>query len=954
MQTKAFLYFSKSLENLIKMEGVFMKLKETLNLGKTAFPMRAGLPNKEPQWQAAWLEADVYGKRQALNANKPAFFLHDGPPYANGNIHVGHAMNHISKDIIIRAKSMMGFRAPYNPGWDTHGLPIEQVLAKKGVKRKELDRAEYLKMCRDYALSQVDKQREDFKRLGMSADWDNPYVTLTPDYEAAQIRVFGAMADKGYIYRGAKPVYWSWSSESALAEAEIEYHDLVSTSLYYANKVKDGKGVLDNDTYIVVWTTTPFTITASRGLTVGADFSYVTVQVSGQDRKYVVAEELLDDLAERFGWSDFHVLERHTGAELEMITTEHPWDGEVEELVMVGDHVTLDSGTGIVHTAPGFGEDDYNVGIKYGLEVSVTVDSRGIMTQEAGPDFQGQFYDKVLPTVLEKLGDLLLAQEEITHSYPFDWRTKKPIIWRAVPQWFASVSNFRQEILDEIDKTVFYPSWGKTRLYNMIRDRGDWVISRQRVWGVPLPIFYAEDGTAIMTKDVTDHVADLFAEHGSVIWWEWDTKDLLPEGYTHPGSPNGEFTKETDIMDVWFDSGSSWNGVMNQREGLGYPADLYLEGSDQYRGWFNSSLITSVAVNGHAPYKAILSQGFVLDGKGEKMSKSLGNTILPSDVEKQFGAEILRLWVTTVDTSNDVRISMDILKQTSESYRKIRNTLRFLVANTSDFDKADAVAYEDLRPVDQYMMIKFNRLVATILEAYNNYDFMSVYKAVNNFLTVDLSAFYLDFAKDVVYIEAADSHVRHQMQTVFYDILVKITKLLTPILPHTAEEIWSYLDQESEDFVQLAEMPEAQTFAGQEQVLERWEAFMALRTQAQKALEEARNDKLIGKSLEAHLTIYADQETLTLLESLQSDIAQLLIVSQLTVTDQTAPADAVSFDGVAFSVEHAAGAVCDRCRRTDETTKERSYGVTICDHCAEIIESNFPEAVAQGFEVQAK
>lgn len=929
-----------------------MKLKETLNLGQTAFPMRAGLPNKEPQWQEAWDQADIYKKRQALNEGKPAFHLHDGPPYANGNIHVGHALNKISKDIIVRSKSMSGFRAPYVPGWDTHGLPIEQVLAKKGVKRKEMDLAEYLEMCRDYALSQVDKQRDDFKRLGVSADWENPYITLTPDYEADQVRVFGAMADKGYIYRGAKPVYWSWSSESALAEAEIEYHDIDSTSLYYANKVKDGKGILDTDTYIVVWTTTPFTVTASRGLTVGPDMEYVVVVPVGSERKYLLAEVLVDSLAAKFGWENFEIVTHHTGKELNHIVTEHPWDTEVEELVILGDHVTTDSGTGIVHTAPGFGEDDYNVGIANGLDVVVTVDSRGLMMENAGPDFEGQFYDKVTPLVKEKLGDLLLASEVINHSYPFDWRTKKPIIWRAVPQWFASVSKFRQEILDEIEKTNFQPEWGKKRLYNMIRDRGDWVISRQRAWGVPLPIFYAEDGTAIMTKEVTDHVADLFAEYGSIVWWQRDAKDLLPAGYTHPGSPNGLFEKETDIMDVWFDSGSSWNGVMNARENLSYPADLYLEGSDQYRGWFNSSLITSVAVNGHAPYKAVLSQGFVLDGKGEKMSKSLGNTILPSDVEKQFGAEILRLWVTSVDSSNDVRISMDILKQTSETYRKIRNTLRFLIANTSDFNpKQDAVAYENLGAVDRYMTIKFNQVVDTINKAYAAYDFMAIYKAVVNFVTVDLSAFYLDFAKDVVYIEAANSPERRRMQTVFYDILVKLTKLLTPILPHTAEEMWSYLEHEEEEFVQLAEMPVAQTFSGQEEILEEWSAFMTLRTQAQKALEEARNAKVIGKSLEAHLTIYASQEVKTLLTALNSDIALLMIVSQLTIADEAdKPADSVSFEGVAFTVEHAEGEVCERSRRIDPTTKMRSYGVAVCDASAAIIEQYYPEAVAQGFE----
>ncbi|HFD5818315.1 TPA: isoleucine--tRNA ligase [Streptococcus pyogenes] len=933
-----------------------MKLKETLNLGKTAFPMRAGLPNKEPQWQAAWEQAELYKKRQELNAGKPAFHLHDGPPYANGNIHVGHALNKISKDIIVRSKSMSGFQAPYVPGWDTHGLPIEQVLAKQGIKRKEMDLAEYLEMCRQYALSQVDKQRDDFKRLGVSADWENPYVTLDPQFEADQIRVFGAMAEKGYIYRGAKPVYWSWSSESALAEAEIEYHDIDSTSLYYANKVKDGKGILDTNTYIVVWTTTPFTVTASRGLTVGPDMDYLVVKPAGSDRQYVVAEGLLDSLAGKFGWESFETLASHKGADLEYIVTEHPWDTDVEELVILGDHVTLESGTGIVHTAPGFGEDDYNVGTKYKLEVAVTVDERGLMMENAGPDFHGQFYNKVTPIVIDKLGDLLLAQEVINHSYPFDWRTKKPIIWRAVPQWFASVSDFRQDILDEIEKTTFHPSWGETRLYNMIRDRGDWVISRQRAWGVPLPIFYAEDGTAIMTKEVTDHVADLFQENGSIIWWQKEAKDLLPEGFTHPGSPNGEFTKETDIMDVWFDSGSSWNGVMNARESLSYPADLYLEGSDQYRGWFNSSLITSVAVNGHAPYKAILSQGFVLDGKGEKMSKSKGNIISPNDVAKQYGADILRLWVASVDTDNDVRVSMEILGQVSETYRKIRNTLRFLIANTSDFNPAtDTVAYADLGAVDKYMTIVFNQLVATITDAYERYDFMAIDKAVVNFVTVDLSAFYLDFAKDVVYIEAANSLERRRMQTVFYDILVKITKLLTPILPHTTEEIWSYLEYESEAFVQLAEMPVAETFSAQEDILEAWSAFMTLRTQAQKALEEARNAKIIGKSLEAHLTIYASEEVKNLLTALDSDIALLLIVSQLTIADLAdAPADAVAFEGIAFMVEHAIGEVCERSRRIDPTTRMRSYNAFVCDHSAKIIEENFPEAVAEGFEESGK
>ena len=929
-----------------------MKLKETLNLGKTAFPMRAGLPNKEPKWQKKWEEADIYAKRQQLNEGKPSFNLHDGPPYANGNIHVGHAMNKISKDIIVRSKSMSGFRAPYIPGWDTHGLPIEQVLAKKGVKRKEIPLTEYLAMCREYALSQVDKQREDFKRLGVSADWENPYVTLIPAYEAAQIRVFGAMADKGYIYRGAKPVYWSWSSESALAEAEIEYHDIDSTSLYYANKVKDGKGVLDTDTYIVVWTTTPFTVTASRGLTVGPEMDYVVVKSANDDRKFVVAQALLDSLAGKFGWESFEVLAKHKGTELEYIVTEHPWDTEVDELVILGDHVTLDSGTGVVHTAPGFGEDDYNVGVKYNLEVAVTVDERGIMMENAGPEFQGQFYDKVVPTVKEKLGDLLLASEVITHSYPFDWRTKKPIIWRAVPQWFASVSKFRQDILDEIDRTTFYPEWGRTRLYNMIRDRGDWVISRQRAWGVPLPIFYAEDGTAIMTKEVTDHVADLFEEFGSIVWWERDAKDLLPEGFTHPGSPNGEFTKETDIMDVWFDSGSSWNGVMNAREGLEYPADLYLEGSDQYRGWFNSSLITSVAYSGHAPYKQILSQGFTLDGKGRKMSKSLGNTIVPSEVIDKMGAEIIRLWVLSVDTSADVRVSMGSFQQIAESYRKFRNTVRFLLANTTDFDPAkDAVAFDEMESIDKYMTVLVNKFTKEILDAYANYEFMEIYKKLINFITTDLSAFYMDVAKDVVYIEAPDSKKRRSMQTVLYDVVVRLTKLMTPILPHTTEEIWKYL-KEDEKYAQLSEMPEVKHFNNEEKLVDLWNRFMNLRSGVFKALEEARNEKLIGKSFEAHVDLYVSNGVQADLDALNANVRQALIVSALDVHPLSeAPENALKFnDEYAVVVEHAEGEVCPRCRMIKTDIGSDADLSTLCASCAEIVRENYPEALAEGLE----
>ncbi|CAI3395656.1 isoleucine--tRNA ligase [Enterococcus cecorum] len=930
-----------------------MKLKETLHLGKTGFPMRGNLPNREGEWQKEWDEKDLYGQRQKLNEGKPSFVLHDGPPYANGNIHLGHSLNKISKDIIIRSKSMSGFRAPYVPGWDTHGLPIEQVLAKQGVKRKEMDIVEYRKLCHDYALSQVDKQRADFKRLGVSGDWEHPYVTLTPDYEAAQIRVFGKMAEKGYIYKGLKPIYWSPSSESSLAEAEIEYHDVKSPSIYVAFKVVDGKDLLDTDTSFIIWTTTPWTLPANLGISANPDFDYVQIKADG--RKFVVAKDLLETVSKEIGWENVEVLQEFKGEVLDLMTAQHPFYDRTS-LLMLGDHVTLDAGTGLVHTAPGHGEEDYIVGKKYGLDVLSPLDSRGCYTAEA-PGFEGMFYDKANPVVTKMLEEngSLLKLDFFTHSYPHDWRTKKPVIYRATPQWFASIDKFRQDILDEVEKVDWIIPWGKTRLYNMIRDRGDWVISRQRAWGVPLPVFYAENGEAILTHETIEHVAELFAEYGSNVWFEREAKDLLPEGFTHPGSPNGIFTKETDIMDVWFDSGSSHEGVLRNRPELKFPADMYLEGSDQYRGWFNSSITTSVAINGVAPYKAVLSQGFTLDGEGRKMSKSLGNTIVPETVIKQMGADILRLWVSSVDYESDVRVSMDILAQVSEVYRKIRNTMRFLLANTTDFDpKSNRVAYEDLRSVDKYMMVRLNQTIEQIRkEGYDKYNFLHIYRTVVNFLTVDLSSFYLDFAKDVVYIEAADNHERRCMQTVFYDIAVALTKLLTPIIPHTAEEIWSYLEEE--EYVQLAEFPEVETFANQEELLDMWKAFMDFRDDVLKALEIARNEKLIGKSMEAKVTVYPNEQVRALLTALNTNLPQLLIISPdfFTVSEEgpaSAPEAAQKFEDVAILVERAEGHVCDRCRQVKAKLSDHEHLEHVCEHCAEVIESEFPEEAKVGFE----
>lgn len=932
-----------------------MRVKDTLNLGKTKFPMRGNLPVKEAERQNIWSENKVYEQRQKLNEGKPTFVLHDGPPYANGNIHIGHALNKITKDIIVRYKSMSGYRSPYVPGWDTHGLPIEQQLTKMGYDRKKMKTSEFRDLCRKYALEQVDKQRTDFKRLGVAGEWDNPYLTLAHEYEAAQIRVFGKFAEKGLLYRGKKPVFWSWSSESALAEAEVDYKDVTSPSAFYGEKVVDGKGVLDTDnTYMVVWTTTPWTIPGSEGITVDANFDYSVVTHAGDDRQFVLATELVDKCAELFEWTDVKTVKTVKGRDLDNVLAQHPFFPEKKLVTMLGNFVTLDAGTGLVHTAPGFGEDDYFVGKEYGLDIFVPVNDQGYLTAEAGPDFEGVFYDDANQISLDKLKEqnLLLKYMPIEHSYPFDWRTKKPIIFRATDQWFASVDKIKDEILSAIDEVKFYPDWGKVRLHNMIRDRGDWVISRQRVWGVPLPIFYGEDGTPIMTKETIEHVANLFGEYGSNVWFDRDAKDLLPEGFTSEHSPNGKFTKETDIMDVWFDSGSSHQGVLAERDYLTYPSDMYMEGSDQYRGWFNSSLITSVVVSGHAPYKTILSQGFTLDGEGRKMSKSIGNTIEPAKVIKQMGAEIIRMWVMSVDSSSDVRVSMDVMKQVSESYRKIRNTMRFLLANTTDFDpKTDAVAYDDLEAIDQYMLVKLNQFTADVQKYMENYDFLDIYKKLMSFITNELSAFYMNVAKDVVYIDAENSHTRRSMQTVFYQVLVSLSELLTPFIPHTTEEIWAYL-KEPEEFVQLAEMPTVQHFDNEEDLMKNWDAFMNLRSHVLKVLEEARDSKKIGKSLEAQLTLYISDGNQAVLNGLNANIRQLLEVSELTVKALgDAPATAVKFDdGVALEVAPAEGDVCQRCRMTTKDVGSDEAFPTFCARCAKIVRAEFPDAVAEGFE----
>lgn len=928
-----------------------MRVKDTLNLGKTKFKMRGNLPVREAEWQKKWDENKLYEQRLKLNEGKPRFDLHDGPPFANGNIHMGHALNKISKDIIVRFKNMSGHYAPYVPGWDTHGLPIEQQLAKQGVNRKEMSRADYRQLCEDYAKKEIKKQMADFKRLGVMGDWNHPYITLQPEYEAEEIRVFGKMYEKGYIYKGKKPVYWSPSSESTLAEAEVEYHDVKSPSIFVAFPVKDGKNILDpKDTYFLIWTTTPWTIPANQGITVNPSFDYSVVKVN--DKKYVVGTDRLKAVAETLGWDNYEVVQHLAGSDMDRMLATHPLYGQ-DVLLMNAMHVTAEDGTGLVHTASGFGEDDYNVAQKYGLPVFSPLDNKGCFTSEVpDPDLVGMFYDDANKVVAEKLrkSGNLLKLSFFTHSYPHDWRTKKPVIYRATTQWFASIEKCRQQILDQIDKVNFTPSWGKVRLHNMIKDRGDWVISRQRAWGVPLPIFYAEDDTPIVTPETIEHIAQIFAKEGSNAWYKHTAKELLPEGFTSEHSPNGEFRKETDILDVWFDSGSSHQAVMAKRPDLRFPADLYLEGSDQYRGWFNSSLITSVATTGQAPYRSILSQGFVLDDKGHKMSKSLGNVIAPNDVIKRMGAEIIRLWVASVDATSDVAVSQDILQQTSESYRKIRNTFRYMLANTSDFDpEKDRIPYEKLNSVDQYIEVLLNQLVKTCLDKYEQYDFNTVYKKVFSFISNDLSAFYLDFAKDVLYIEGQDSHARRSMQTVIYDAAVKLAKILTPILPHTMEEIWSFL-KEKEDYVQLADMPEISEYENQAELLADWEQFMSMRDDVLKVLEQARDKKLIGKSFEAAVTIYPDKETKAVLDKLDANFRQILIVSKLTIATDQAPANAEKLTNGAYIVDRAEGEVCPRCRMIRTDIGEDKDLPLICGRCAKIVKKDYPNIVQEGLE----
>lgn len=896
-----------------------MDYKDTLLMPKTEFQMRGNLGVRELEFQKRWQELKLYDKVLAKNKDQTPFILHDGPPYANGDIHIGHALNKVLKDFVLRYQTMQGKYVPYIPGWDTHGLPIETALTKKGVNRKELSLVEYRKLCKAYAEEQVQKQRVQFERLGILGQWDQPYITYNHDFEAEQVRVFAKMVERGLIYKGLKPVYWSPSSESALAEAEIEYQDKQSISVYVAFPTRDDIGLLKDASYII-WTTTPWTLPANLAISVHPRFEYAVVLVN--DQKFVVAQTLLTKLASILKWQDYKVLGLIKGSDLELKQYKHPLYDR-QSPIIVGEHVTDTDGTGLVHTAPGHGEDDYRVGKHYGLDILCPVDDKGYMMEAAG-QFSGMYYEvanEAIVTALEE-SNVLLRKEKFTHSYPHDWRTKKPVIFRATPQWFASIDQLKQELLDEVKHVDWLPVWGEVRISNMISGREDWCISRQRAWGVPIPVFYAENGEAILEQDVLAHIANVFEKEGSDAWYAKEAVDLLPKGYTHPGSPNGVFKKETDIMDVWFDSGTSHSVLRTQ--GLPYPADVYLEGSDQYRGWFNSSLITGVAAFRQSPYKKVVSHGFVLDGQGRKMSKSLGNTVDPLAVMKQQGADILRLWVATVDYQSDVRISNEMMTQIAEGYRKIRNTIRFMLGNLDGFNPTQHyVTYDQRSMLDRVMTIKLGKLTNEVLDAYDNYAFDRVYRSVVPFMTNDLSAFYLDYTKDILYIEKENGIDRRAVQSTVYDLTLTLLKLLTPIIPHTTSEAYQLLPFSHLEDVYLESMPQRSELHDDD-LMQAFDVFNDFREIVLKKLEEAREQKVIGKSLAAHLDITITPKLKEAIDTLKMKIHQVLIVSSVDVTVGQL---------VSVHVKPAVGHICDRCWNVVDHVHENG----LCNRCDHVI-----------------
>lgn len=914
----------------------------TLNLPKTEFPMRAGLPKSEPVTLKKWEDNKVYEKLMEKNEGKPLFVLHDGPPYANGNIHLGTALNKVLKDIIVRYKNMAGFKAPYVPGWDTHGLPTElKARAKAGVGNSAtIDDLELRKICSEFASGYIDDQRNQFKRLGGLGEWDNPYITLLPEFEATQIRIFSEMACKGYIYKGLKPVYWCSDCKTALAEAEIEYAEDPCHSIYVKFNVTDDLGKLSalgidpTKAYFVIWTTTTWTLPANVAICVGPQYNYAVIKCN--DEYYIMAEELYKSAMEAAELTDYEVVATIKGSELEYMKTQHPFLDR-QSLVIVGDHVTLESGTGCVHTAPGHGVDDYIVCRNYPeIPIIVPVDADGVLTEEAG-QFAGlktEDANKPIALYLEKTG-ALFALKKIIHQYPHCWRCKNPVLFRATDQWFCSVDDFKDEAVKAIQDVEWIPGWGKDRITSMVKERKDWCISRQRKWGVPIPIFYCEEcGEALIDKDAMNAVADLFEKEGSNAWYTHEADEILPNGTKCPKCGCNHFSKEKDIMDVWFDSGSSYAAVIQKRPYLHFPADLYLEGADQYRGWFQSSLLTSVATQGTAPYKTVLTHGWVVDGEGRKMSKSLGNGIEPQEIIDQYGADILRLWVASSDYHADIRISKDILKQLSESYRKIRNTARYILGNLYDFDPdTDKVNTNDLYPIDKWALVKLNELIEKVKTAYDKYEFHQVYHSIHNFCVVDMSNFYLDVLKDRLYTEKADSLSRRAAQTAIYTIVDAMTRMISPILAYTSDEIWGYMPHSKDDNTEnvvFTNMPEQANITVEDGFMDKWDRIHELRDNVKKTLESFIKDKTIKSSLEAVVNLSASGKTFEFLSGVKDELAAAFIVSSVNIAQGDT-------DEIKIEIEKANGGKCERCWSISETVGENSEHPTLCSRCCEIL-----------------
>ena len=902
-----------------------MDYKDTLNMPNTDFEMRGNLAQKEPGILKNWQQDNYYQNLLKHHKGQKAFILHDGPPYANGNLHAGTAMNRTIKDFIIRSHAMSGYYTPFFPGWDTHGLPIENAIQKLGVDRKALSAAEFRRKCEEYAHQQIAQQMETEKRLGQIADYEHPYITLKKEFEARQIQSFASMALKGMIFQGLKPVYWSPYNETAVADSEIVYKDVKDATIYLKFPIADGKGVLGADDNFVIWTTTPWTIPSNMAVSVHPDLEYALVKTSAGN--LVVLEKFVDRLLEKFNLENLGVLKTFTGKEIEGVTYHHvALDKECP--CLLGTHVTDEDGTGIVHTAGGHGMDDYLVCMKNGMPPICTVDERGYMNEEAG-SYQGMFFEDCSKAIIHDMSEkgYLLKVENITHSYPHDDRLKKKVIFRAVKQWFCSIEKVREQALNQINNHVkWHNSFGQKRMNNMIADRGDWCISRQRLWGVPIPIIYCEDNSPIMEKEVFDHIAELMNEYGSNVWFERDAKDLLPEGYTNEKSPNGEFRKETDIMDVWFDSGSSWNELIAR--GDSYPCDLYFEGSDQYRGWFNSSLIVSTAVNGTAPYKEVLSHGYVVDSKGEKMSKSVGNVVNPMDIINQNGADVFRLWAMSSDFKEDLKLGPSNIKQVSDQYRKIRNTFRFLLGNVNgeDFNPStDMVAFENLERVDQQVLVLLNDLVRDVRKDVLEYNYLSANKHLMYFMVNILSSYYCDFTKDILYVSAKDDHRRRQVQSVYWNCADALVKLWAPFLAFTAEEIWTHFSHLGTNSVHYEEFPEVKEYAEAETLRDEIKRLLDIRALVTKANEEARNEKLIASSQEAKILLTLPREDKELVEkNLGAAVAQWLIVSQVELVEGE----------TAVKVEKASGEKCPRCWNYDEHVDENG----LCPRCHAVME----------------